>query len=152
MDFTDLDSVEHDGSHLTAEQVRTIETYIAQLLAALDLGHWKVHVGKNLPHEGALLGIEPTDGRRCATLYVAARWWDQETSEDKRVDLTHEALHLAHSDTAEGIYRFFAGSGDIGEYLKFVVLGEFKTNLERMVDSLSYVIAPFMPPWPETAP
>lgn len=62
---------------------------------------------------------------------------------------THEALHLAHHDTDSHIRRFFDGSGDVSEYVKSVVVGDFKANLERMVDSLSYVIAPHMPHWTE---
>jgi hypothetical protein len=39
--------------------------------------------------------------------------------------------------------------GDVGSYAMGLVWEQFKVETERMVDSLSYVIAPFMPPWRE---
>jgi len=147
IDFTDLQSIDHDGSHLTTEQVNTIEAYIRQLLRALDLAHWRVYVAKDLPPNDCRAMIEPVDGRRVAMLYLSADWWTRDDADTKRIDITHELLHLAHHDTEAGVRRWLTDSGDIAEYVKHIVMGEFKTNLERMVDSLSYVIAPFMPPW-----
>ncbi len=148
IDLNDLESRPSDGSHLPGDQAATIERYMVDLLKALDLGHWRVWVAKDLPPEGCRLMIQPTEPRRHAMLYVAAGWWDDAGPDEKVVDLTHEALHLAHHDTDSHIRRFFEGSGDIGEYVKQIVITDFKTNLEHMVDSLSYVIAPHMPPWP----
>ncbi len=65
------------------------------------------------------------------------------------MDLTHEALHLAHHDAEEGIRRFLDYSPDVSPSMRDVVLREFKTNLERMVDSLSYVLGQFVPSWIE---
>lgn len=146
-DLTNLQSVTHDGSHLTPQQVTTIEAYLKRLLAALDLAHWRVYVAKDLPPEDCRAMIEPTDGRRYAMLYLTNNWWTDNDADTKRIDLTHEMLHLAHHDTDAGMRRFMDDSGDISEYVRHLVMGEFKTNLERMVDSLSYVIAPFMPAW-----
>jgi len=148
IDLTNLDAVEHDGSHLNASQVRAIEDYVRQLLTKLDLAHWRVFVAKNLPPEDCRAMISPTDGRRIAALYLAADWWTRDDADTKRNDITHELLHLAHHDAEAGIRRWLNESGDVAEYVKHVVMGEFKTNLERMVDSLSYVIAPWLPDWP----
>lgn len=150
IDLTDLESRPSDGSHLTAHQVRVIEDYVRQLLAALDLGHWRVFVARDLPPEDCRAMIEPTDGRRIAALYLASDWWTRDDPDTKRVDITHELLHLAHHDADAGIRRFFDDTGDVSSYVQHLVMGEFKTNLERMVDSLSYVIAPHMPPWPDS--
>lgn len=147
IDLTNLEPVTSDGGHLTASQVHYLEAYVRQLLHALDLGHWRVYVAKDLPPEDCRAMIQPTDGRRIAGLYLAADWWTRDDADEKRIDLTHEVLHLAHHDTEAGIRRFLDGSGDVAEYVKHLVMGEFKTNLERMVDSLSYVIAPHMPAW-----
>jgi hypothetical protein len=149
IDFTDLTATPSDGGHLTPEQVDTIEDYLRQVLTALDLSHWRVYVAKDLPPEDCRAMIEPTDGRRIAMLHLAADWWVRDDADSKRIDLTHELLHLAHHDAEAGIRRWVTDSGDIAEYVKHIVMGEFKTNLERMVDSLSYVIAPFMPAWPD---
>lgn len=99
------------------------------------------------PGDGSdcLLMIEPTDGRRCAMLYVAEHWWSG--SPDHRTDITHEALHLAHHDQEEVIRRFKRDQGDVGEYALGLVWSQFKVETERMVDSLSYVLAPHMPRW-----
>ena len=147
MDLTRIESISSDGSHLNAEQVGAIETYIRQLLTALDLAHWRVAVGRDLPPDGAILMIDPVDGRRFATIDLKADWWDTTTATEKRVDLIHEVLHLAHHDAEAGVRRYFDYSADVSRSTTDLVMGEFKTNLERMVDSLSYVIAPFMPEW-----
>ena len=81
-------------------------------------------------------------------LYVSENW-DSRTPEDKRIDITHEALHLAHHDVDSHIRLFFDGSGDVSDYVKTIVIDGFTTELERMVDSLSYVLAPHMPEWVE---
>ena len=86
-----------------------------------------------------------TDGRRTAMLYVAEDWWT--SSPDHRTDVTHEALHLAHHDQEEVIRRFKSDQGDVGQYALGIVWSQFKVETERMVDSLSYVLAPHMPPW-----
>lgn len=149
--MTDLDTGDHspresDGTHLAPGQASVIEAYLAGVLRALDLGHWRVHVARDLPPEGSRLMIQPTEGRRIAMLYVAEGWWDSPAGE-KRVDLTHEALHLAHHDMDANLRRFFDDSGDISDYVRHLVVRQFKTDLERMVDSLSYVLAPWMPEW-----
>ncbi len=140
-----------DGTHLTSEQADRIEGYVREVLKALDLGHWRVFVGKDRAPEGARLSIWPTDGRRIACLNIAPDWWREDTTEDKRTGITHECLHLAHHDTDAHIRAFLDESGDISDYVKSLVLSQFKTNLERMVDSLSYVLAPHMPAWTDGA-
>lgn len=147
LDFTDLEPREHDGSHLTTEQVDTINVYVRDLLLRLDLSYWRVEVAKNLPPEDCLLMIEPTDGRRIAMLYIADNWWDRDPDQ-KRIDFVHECLHLAHHDQEECIRRFKNDNGDVGAYVWSVVWSQFRVETERMVDSLSYVVAPFMPLWP----
>lgn len=147
LDFTDLQPRDADGSHLTRHQVATIERYVEKVLLRLDLNYWRVYVACKLPPQDALLMIEPTDGRRVAMLYVSAEWWDDRTSEEKRTDLVHECLHLAHHDQEEVIRRFKNTTGDVGAYPMSLVWEQFRIETERMVDSLSYVIAPFMPRW-----
>lgn len=134
-----------DGNHLTREQVATIEAYMREILNRLDLGYWRVYVATDLPPEYALLMIEVIDRRRIAMLYVSEDWWDK--ADDHRTDMTHEALHLAHHDQDECIRRFFNETGDVAEYVGSLVVGQFKVETERMVDSLSYVLAPHMPEW-----
>ena len=148
----DLQAIPHDGSHLTPDQARTIDAYLIEALDALNLGNWRVYVGKDLPPEHAVLSIFPTDGGRIAILNVTADWWTSRTSDEKRVDITHECLHLAHHDTDEHVRRFFDGSGDISDYVKSLFLEQFKTDLERMVDTLSYSAAALLPPWPDEQP
>lgn len=146
IDLTDLDPMPSDGQHLTPAVVEAIEKYMVKILRALDLAHWRVYVAKDRAPDDCLLMIQPTDGRRIAMLYVSDGWIDQSAVE-KQTDLTHEALHLAHHDQDEHIRRFLDGSGDISNYVKHLVLSQYKTNTERMVDSLSYVLAPHMPRW-----
>lgn len=147
-DPQDLHPEPSDGLHVSPQIVRAVERYMGKLLRALDLGHWRVYVAQDKPPEGALLMIEPTDGRRVAMLYVSEGWAaDDRSPKERQVDLTHEALHLAHHDQDEHIRRFLEGSGDISEYVKTLVLSQYTVNTERMVDSLSYVLAPHMPRW-----
>lgn len=143
---SDLDSRESDGSHITPAQVKVIERYVRRVLKRLDLGYWRVWVAKDLPPEDALLMIAPTDGRRYANLFVSEGWWDR-TADEKRTDLTHECLHLAHHDQEEVIRRFKNDSGDVPPYAMGIVWDQFRIETERMVDSLSYVLAPHMPKW-----
>lgn len=147
LDFTDLRPRDSDGHHLTADQVAAIERYVAKLLRRLELNYWRVYVARDLPPEDSLLLIEPTDGRRVAMLYVSADWWDQQSAAEKRTDLVHECLHLAHHDQEEVIRRFKNNNGDVGPYAMGLVWEQFRIETERMVDSLSYVIAPHMPKW-----
>jgi len=151
IDLTDLEPREADGSHVTAAQVHAIERYVRKILYRLDLNYWRVYVACKQPPEGAQLMIWPTDGRRVAMLYVSENWWADQSAEEKRIDLVHECLHLAHHDQEEVIRRFKTNNGDVGEYAMGLVWEQFKVETERMVDSLSYVIAPFMPEWCETA-
>jgi len=145
VDFTDLHARAGDGSHLTKAQVRYIEEYMREVLVRLELNYWHVYVAKDLAPEHCLLMIEPTDGRRVAMLYVSETWWNE--SPDHRLDIVHEALHLAHHDQEEVIRRFKRDQGDVGSYAMSIVWSQFKTETERMVDGLSYVIAPTMPEW-----
>ena len=138
--------IPHDGSHITTAQARHIEAYMCEILSALNLGQWRIGVAVDLPPEGASLMISPVDGRRYATLYIAADWW-QRDADEKRLDITHEALHLAHHDADATIRQWLNGSGDIADYVKSILVDRFKTDLERMVDALSYALAPHMPAW-----
>lgn len=135
----------HDGSHLTAAQVAYLEKYMRKILRRLELNYWRIFIARDLPPERAKLMVEPVDGRRITPLYVADDWWD--TTFDHRLDLTHEALHLAHHDQEEVIRRFKNDNGDVGSYPMSIVWDQFKIETERMVDSLSYVLAPHMPRW-----
>ena len=147
VELAHLEATVHDGSHLDLQQVRHIEQYMAKVLVVLELNYWRVHVAKDLPPDGCLLMIEPTDGRRIAMLYVSETWLETRPAVDKRIDMTHEALHLAHHDQEEVIRRFKRTNGDVGEYAMSLVWEQFKMETERMVDSLSYVLAPHMPVW-----
>lgn len=147
LDYTDLQPRDSDGGHVTAEQAGAIERYVEKVLLKLDLNYWRVYVATKLPPEDALLMIEPVDGRRVAMLYVSPGWWDDRTADDKRIDLVHECLHLAHHDQEEVIRRFKNTTGDVGSYPMSLVWEQFRIETERMVDSLSYVIAPHMPRW-----
>ncbi len=147
LNLSDLEPRDHDGSHLTLDQVRHLEAYVAKVLLALDLNYWRVHIARDLPPEDARLMIWPTDGRRIAMLYVSADWWDVADATEKRVEITHECLHLAHHDQEEVFRRFRNDNGDIGPYAMSLVWDQFKVETERMVDSLSYVLAPHMPKW-----
>ncbi len=145
IDLGNLEQRPGDGTHLTRDQVTVIERYMRRILKRLDLGYWRVYVSRDLPPDGCLLMINPTDGRRVAMLYVSESWWDGDS--DHRIDLTHEALHLAHHDQEEVIRRFHRDNGDVGPYVLSLIWGQFKMETERMVDSLSYVLAPHMPKW-----
>lgn len=138
-----------DGGHLTPAQVRAIETYMRKLLAALELNYWRVYVATDLPPPGALLMIEPTDGRRIAMLYVSEDWYAKQDATEKRINMTHEALHLAHHDQELVIRHFKDTTGDVATYPMQIIWDQFKVETERMVDSLSYVLAPHMPAWRE---
>lgn len=133
--------------HLTPAQARHIEDYMRRALEALRLNAWVVEVSPEPAEEHANMSIFPTDGRRIATLCVSPDWWDRQTPADKRIDITHEALHLAHHDVEAGIRIFLANSGDIAEYPASIVLERFRLDLERMVDALSYTVAALIPEW-----
>jgi nitrogenase molybdenum-iron protein beta chain len=51
----DLQAIPHDGSHLTPDQARTIDAYLIEALDALNLGNWRVYVGKDLWHLRSLV-------------------------------------------------------------------------------------------------
>ena len=145
--MSDLAPVPHDGSHLTNKQADTIITYIKRCQTILHLDHWRIRIARDLPPEHAIAMIEPTDGRRFALIYLQRDWWDR-TPADKRTDIAHELLHLLHHDTDEHIRRFLSESDDISPAVTDLTLTQFRTNLERMVDHLSYVVDQLLPPWP----
>lgn len=143
--------VPHDGSHLTNKQATTIHNYIKRCQTILHLDHWRIRIARDLPPEHAIAMIEPTDGRRYALIYLQHDWWDR-TPADKRTDIAHELLHILHHDTDEHIRRFLNESDDISPAVTDLTLTQFKTNLERMVDHLSYVVDQLLPPWPKPKP
>lgn len=147
IDYGNLESVEHDGSHLTGKQVAKIEKYVATLQRLLGLAQWQVVVGTDLPPEGAVAMIEAFDGTRRAVLCVKIDWWETTGPGNKRADLLHEVLHLAHHDASAVIRRFKEGNGDIGEYAWSLVWDQFSLNTEAWVDGLSLALAPLMPEW-----
>ena len=140
------DAIDSDGMHVSPKMVKAIENYMVKLLDALDLGHWRVYVAKDMPPEGTRMAIEATDGRRIAMLFVSDTW-EGSSEDEKQVDLTHEALHLTHHDQDEHVRRFIESSSDLSTNMKHQFMSQFFVNTERMVDSLSYVIAPNMPKW-----
>lgn len=136
-----------DASHISKAQVRKVEAWIAEALRTLDLNFWRVYVAAEEPSsDDAIAMIEPTDGRRIAMLYLSERFLTDPLSEQMET-LTHEVLHLLHHDADEVIRRFFRESGDVPAYAGSLIVDQFKLELERMVDSLSYVLQPLMPEW-----
>lgn len=138
--------IKSDGSHLPRELVTQIEWYVEQVLIHLELNYWKVWVACDRPPADCKMMIEPTDGRRVAMLYVQDDWVSQDAV-SKRLDITHECLHLMHHDQEEVIRRFKNNQGDTSHYAMGIVWEQFEIETERMVDSLSYLMAPWMPEW-----
>ena len=128
----------HDGSHLTDRQARVIERYIHRLQAELNLSQWRIWLARDLPPDGATAMIEPSDGRYVAMLYLEEGWWAR-SAEDKRLDLTHEVLHLAHYEPD------FLVRTEVAE--EWPLYNLFAHSLERMVDGLALALAPKMPEW-----
>ena len=150
VDFSKLDPISSDGGHISKDQARHVEKYCRKILKKLQIPMWKVWVAKDISPENTQAMISPTDGRRIAMLYLSENWWSETDAEDKRTCLTHEMLHLIHHDQEEVIRRFKNTTGDISTYAMSLVWEQFRVETERMVDQLSYVIAPNMPEWKST--
>lgn len=141
--------VPYDGSHLTMAQAAYIEDYMVKVLQILNLPHWRIKVGQDLPPEGTDAMVLIPDGRRMAILMLNKLWWSQ-ADELKLEDLAHEALHLVHNEVSTLVRRFIEDSSELSHYLKSVMLDHFNQNLELMVDTLSYAVVQWLPAWDPT--
>ena len=123
-----------------------IQLYIYILQDALKLQAWDIFVAQESADDECHASIHFTSGRRVAYICLHPEWGSRSDS-DKRQDLVHELLHVFHHDTDDNLFQSLHASGDLSRYVVSILIGQTSRDLERMVDSLTNVIAPFLPPW-----
>lgn len=126
--------------------VKKTQSFIEMIQLSLRLHMWNIYVAEETADDDCNASIHFTPGRRYATIRFAEDW-DERSPEDKRHDVVHELLHVFHNDVDDNLWRFIDESGDLSDYVKSILLSQTRTDLERMVDSLTNVIAPLMPEW-----
>jgi hypothetical protein len=128
-------------------RAQALADYIRSIADRLGLGHWTVFLGSEPAEEHARAQVQPVEGRYVASIHVQADWWDSAPHE-RRNDIVHELLHLAHRDQTDVIRVGLLRSGFLSEAAGNMVWSLFATETERMVDHLTGVLAPEMP-WVE---
>lgn len=129
-----------------------LAAYVRAVADALGLRDWHVTYVDEPPggidHENATAAIRPTRGRKWASLWVPARWWD-ESPEDRRQTIAHELLHLHFA----GMERMLETvQTNLGDAAWGVLRSAHLDALELAVDGIADAIAPHLPLPPETAP
>jgi hypothetical protein len=138
---------------MTPDQREWLERYLAELACALDLDPWRITVRTDPPtadygdpDDPPLASIDPTYGRRVASLRVVEDFFDL-TPAVQRETLLHELLHL-YMHPASEVIRCGVGKW-IGQAAYEVLLEAFKQQIEYGVDGIAVAIAerfPLPPP------
>lgn len=131
----------------STEQVDAVQEYLWTLRDALRLSHWDVFVGAHAAEKGALASVHPCPGRYVAGVRLSRGFWTEVSADEKRSVLTHELLHLTHRDLTEVTRVTLGASGYLPNRAYALLCTQISTEAELMVDHLTTVIAPTMPPW-----
>lgn len=148
--FLDAKPTELADWPLRPDQARALEAYIDVLLRELHLSHWQVWIAADSEcEETAHAMIFPTEGRYIAMLHLSKLFFST-TMGSLTEHMTHELLHLHHRDLTENVTRALK-EGDHSVAWENLILGQLRADTEKMVDSLSYVLAPHLPQWDPAA-
>lgn len=134
---------------MTDDQVNALDAYVKRLQEAMRLTHWVVLVQAKWASKDKLATIHTTAGRYVACLWVSRSFWKR-PSEDQRNTITHELIHLTHSNVTDEVRL-----GEYRQQLGQVMYDALHTNVlrhvEMMVDHLAGLLAPTMPlpAWPK---
>jgi hypothetical protein len=118
-----------------------LESYVADLQAALNVANWKVSVAREASDVDAWADINPHEQNHTAELRVSHDFWKQ-TPEQQREVLVHEILHLV---TARLDQTVEALEDAMGKVLWAVFEPQYENATERAVDQLARIIAPTIP-------
>lgn len=128
-------------------QVDTIQEYLWTLRDALRLSHWDVFVAAHAAEKGVHASVHPCPGRYVAGVRLSRGFWTGLSADEKRSVLTHELLHLTHNALTEVTRVTLAASGYLPNRAYALLCTQISTEAELMVDHLTSVVAPTMPPW-----
>lgn len=134
------------GPDCTSAQVDVVNAYLDELRVALNLRHWDVFLGEDEAEEGVHASVWPCEGRHVAAVRLHPTFWDL-AADTKRSVLTHEVLHLIHRDLAEVTRSGLHAAGYLPKRAYRMHWEQVRLELELMVDHLTTVLAPTMPPW-----
>lgn len=132
---------------ITTEQADAIQLYLWELRNALHLTHWDVFLGVKAAAANCHASIFPTEGRYVAEVRVQKDFWTALDADAKRAVLTHELLHLVHRGLTEVSRKTLHVSDYLPRRTYALVWEQIRLESELMVDHLTAVIAPTMPPW-----
>ena len=130
--------------------LEVITRYVQGLRDQLRLQAWDIDVSEKPPEDDDCEAqINPSEQRWMAVLFIADSMFDQ-LPEDQRIYFVHELLHLTHA-AADQVIRLGEWRHQVGQALYDQVVGDFKREIERMVDFNARLIAPRcpLPPWTE---
>lgn len=141
----ELEHAHENEMHLDGASVEYIEDYIHKVQELLRLQFWDIFLASQPADEGNNASINPPLGRRVAGVRVANGW--PANDESPHITILHELLHLVHHDMDSWALTFVSGSDALSDREKDIFIAQFKLEIERMVDGLSYIMAPLLPKW-----
>lgn len=128
----------------------TVTPYVATLLRAMNLSHWKIVInemkrGKDATVERdaeTIAVVTPLETRHVATLDLYPPFFAQRTPQLRRHTIVHELTHLLLADLQ---FAHLAGEDSIDSRDWVHLHRQFTVGLERAVDDVAAVLAPFLP-------
>jgi hypothetical protein len=127
-----------------------VTPYVATLMRAMHLDHWKIVVNEmkrgkdaDVERDGETIAvITPLETRHVATLDLYPPFFRQRTPELRRHALVHELAHLLLTDLQ---FAHLAGQGSVDDRDWQHLHRQFTVGLERAVDDVAAILAPFLP-------
>lgn len=127
-----------------------VTPYAALLLRAMNLGHWKIVINEmkrgkdaDVERDGETIAmIAPLETRHVATLDLYPPFFRQRTPELRRHALVHELAHLLFADLQ---FAHLAGQDSVDDRDWQHIHRQFTVGLQRAVDDVAAVLAPFLP-------
>lgn len=124
-----------------AAGLRRMRAYVAQLQPLMRLSHWDISVSEGPARDTAEASIWHSKNCHIAVVYFADKHLAQ-SPQEQAVTVAHELLHLHLADLD---YAAQEGIASLGPLSKPYVEERYTVAMERAVDALSRVLAPFLP-------
>jgi hypothetical protein len=121
-----------------------LAAYIRQLADLLGLRDWEIELLSEPADGKRTAEVQPTIGRKCATINVCRNWWSL-SLEEMRQTIAHELIHLHFANCLHVVQIDLANVRLIGYPAFEVLIQTYIRQEEYGVDGLATAIAPLLP-------
>lgn len=125
-------------SHVTTREAQAVCTYAANLCEALRMPGWRILVMEDPSDNDATAMVKWIDQRYVAQIYLCEGWMKVDYDE-RRETITHEVLHLLHSNVSTVVLDDSAGYMHDHEHDDWA--RRVRREFELMVDHLAQWMA-----------